>query len=158
MRLTIAPFNERRRTDGGSRGHLAVHARRGYSLLEVQVGFAMLGIGLAGLCPLVVMQLRQVRVLEQRLQGQVVHNSWTGGTSTTMLTAQTYYLVPWQNPMTQKLAGAAQVVAGSSTIPCDPGPLIPLSSAPLSSSVNVIELDATPGSQTVTAYVDVSAP
>ena len=76
------------------------------------MGFALLGIGLAGLCPLVVMQLRQVRVLEKRLQGQVVQNSWTGGTSTTMLTAQTYYLVPWQNPMAQKLAGSAQIVPG----------------------------------------------
>ncbi len=118
----------------------------------------MLGIGLAGLCPLVVMQLRQVRVLEKRLQGQVVQRSWTGSTSTTMLPSQTYYLVPWQNPMTQKLSGAAQVVLGSSTIPCDPGALIVPSSAPLSYSVNVVELDATPGDQTVTAYVDVSAP
>ncbi len=158
MRITIAPSHERRRTDGGSRGHRAVRRPRGYSLLEVQVGFALLGIGLAGLCPLVVMQLRQVRVLEKRLQGQVVHNSWTGGTSTTMLPSQTYYLVPWQNPMAQKLAGAAQVVAGSSAIPCDPGPLIPLASAPPSCAVNVVELDATPGSQTVTVYVDVSAP
>ena len=31
-------------------------------MIEVQVAFAMLGIGLAGLCPLVVTQLRQVRV------------------------------------------------------------------------------------------------
>ena len=34
--------------------------RRGSSLLEVQIAFAMLGIGLAGLCPFVVMQLRQL--------------------------------------------------------------------------------------------------
>ena len=43
--------------------------RYGYTLLEVQVAFAVLGIGLAGLCPFVVMQLRQVRQLELRLEG-----------------------------------------------------------------------------------------
>lgn len=154
MRLTIAPSASRRPTLDVMR----VRRRSGYTLLEVQVGFALLGIGLAGLCPLVVMQLRQVRAMEKRLQGQVVQNSWTGGTSVTMLTSQTYYLVPWQNPLTQKLAGSAQVVAGSSAIPCDPGPLTVPSSAPQSYSVNLVELDATPGSQTVTAYVDVSAP
>ncbi len=73
MRHTIAPLSTSgERTDGGSRGRRAGRPRRGYSLLEVQVAFALLGIGLAGLCQLVVMQLRQVRVLEKRLQGQVV--------------------------------------------------------------------------------------
>ncbi len=38
-------------------------ARPGFTLLEVQVAFVLLGIGLAGLCPLVVMQLRLSRVL-----------------------------------------------------------------------------------------------
>ena len=40
--------------------------RRGSSLLEVQMAFAILGIGLAGLCPLVVMQLKQLVNLESR--------------------------------------------------------------------------------------------
>ena len=57
------------------------HIRRGYSLLEVQVAFAILGIGLAGLCPLVVMQLRQVRQLELRLQGHVVQTNPVTGVS-----------------------------------------------------------------------------
>ena len=56
----------------------------GYSLLEVQVAFAILGIGLAGLCPLVVMQLRQVRLLELRLQGHVIETQ----TGQTMLASQ----------------------------------------------------------------------
>ena len=40
--------------------------RRGSSLLEVQIAFALLGIGLAGLCPFVVMQLKQLVNLESR--------------------------------------------------------------------------------------------
>jgi hypothetical protein len=75
-----------------------------------------------------------------------------------MLSAQTYYLVPWQNPWTRKVAGAAQIVIGSSSISCDPGPLTLPSHAPQSYPVNLVELDAPPTSQTVTAYLDVSAP
>jgi hypothetical protein len=154
MRRSNATPLERRRTVGRSpRGRPG----SGHTLLEVQFAFALLGIGLAGLCQLVVMQLRQVRVLEKRLQGQVVQYNWTGSTGQTMLAGQTYYLVPWQNPLTQKLAGSAQI--GTSTaIPCDPGALTLPSLAPQSYSVNVVELDAAAGSQTVTAYVDVSAP
>ena len=40
--------------------------RRGSWLLEVQIAFALLGIGLAGLCPFVVMQLKQLLNLESR--------------------------------------------------------------------------------------------
>ena len=41
--------------------------RRGSWMLEVQIAFVVLGIGLAGLCPFVVMQLRQLVNLESRL-------------------------------------------------------------------------------------------
>ena len=37
-------------------------------MLEVQIAFALLGIGLAGLCPFVVMQLRQLGKLESRFK------------------------------------------------------------------------------------------
>ena len=76
---------------------IKVGKRRGYTLLEVQVSFALLGIGLAGLCPLVVMQLRQVRQLELRLQGQVVETNPATGVQITMLPGNTYYIVPWTN-------------------------------------------------------------
>src|SRR5689334_7334906 len=39
--------------------------RRGFSLLEVQVAFVLLGIGLAGVCPLIVMQVK----LSKRVAG-----------------------------------------------------------------------------------------
>jgi type II secretory pathway pseudopilin PulG len=161
--------------DRRSRADRRFPPRRGFSLLEVQFAFAVLGIGLAGLCPLVVMQLRQVRVLEKRLQGQVVQYNATNGTSTTMLSANTYYIVPWQNPLAQKITGSAQIVL--STIPCDPGSLALPTPAPASFPVSIAELDVpatgqdmmvfkigvapvlrSTSSQNVTAYVDVSAP
>lgn len=110
------------------------------------------------MCQLAVMQLRQVRLLENRLQGQVVESNASTDTTTTMLPGNSYYLVPWQNPWTCKLAGAAQIVNGAATIPYDPGPLALPPTPPQAYPVNVVELDAPPTSQTATAYVDVSAP
>jgi type II secretory pathway pseudopilin PulG len=131
--------------------------RWGYSLLEVQVAFAILGIATAGLTPFVIMQLRQVRQLELRLQAQVTRNNTSNGTPQTMFTGQTYYIVPWTNPWSQKVAGSAQVVTSPAN-PCDPGPLTPHGSATTTYPVNILELDAQPGNQSVTAYVDVFAP
>jgi type II secretory pathway pseudopilin PulG len=131
--------------------------RRGTSLLEVQIAFALLGVGLAGLAPLVVMQLRQVRQLELRLQGQVMQTTTSTGTSQMMLPGQTYYIVPWQNAWAQKLAGSGQILTSAMSA-CDPGPLTVPPPAPIVYPVNVVELDAAPGSQNLTAYVDVSAP
>lgn len=137
-------------------------------LFEVQVAFMLLGIGLAGLCPLVVMQLRQVRQLEMRLRGQVIETSRITGVSQAMvimkdgsnLPPATYYLVPWQNPWAQKLTGSAQIVESVSVppIPCDPGPLSTNGNSP-SYTVTVLaapdapvpELKASPFS----VYVDV---
>ena len=133
------------------------HVRRGYSLLEVQVAFAILGIGLAGLCPLVVMQLRQVRQLELRLQGNVVQNNPVTGASQTMLQGNLYYIVPWTNPWAQKLSGSGQILT-SAYSSCDPGSLPLPTPAPQSFPVTIVELDAAPTSQSVTAYVNVSAP
>jgi type II secretory pathway pseudopilin PulG len=131
--------------------------RYGYTLLEVQVAFAILGIGLAGLCPLVVMQLRQVRQIELRLQGHVVETSPATGVSTTMLAGTTYYIVPWTNVWTQKATGSGQILT-SATSSCDPGYLPLPSPAPQAYPVTIVELDAAPYSQSVTAYVDVLAP
>jgi type II secretory pathway pseudopilin PulG len=123
---------------------------RGFTLAEVQVAFVLLGIGLAGLCPLVVMQLRQARQLELRLQGRVSSH----GVTMVMPTAPTYYIVPWQNPWTRKLAGGAQIV-DSTSIPCDPGPLSSGGNNP-SNAVSVLELDAPAYGQSVSLYVDVT--
>ncbi len=123
----------------------------------MQVAFAILGIGLAGLCPLVVMQLRQVRQLELRLQGEVVQTSFLTGQTQTMLQGNIYYIVPWTNPIAQKLAASGQILT-TTTNPCDPGSLPLPIPAPQSYPITIVDLDATPTSQSITAYVIVSAP
>ena len=65
-----------------------------------------------------------------------------------MLSGNTYYIVPWQNPWTQKLAGSGQILTSSVSL-CDPGPLPVSYPAPTSYPVTVVELDAPPYSQTV---------
>jgi hypothetical protein len=126
-------------------------------MLEVQVAFVVLGIGLAGLCPFVVMQLRQVRMLERRLQGQVVQRNFTTGAEQTMLEANVYYLVPWKNPWAQKLAGGGQILTSSSNAyDADPPPLP--DPAPTAFPVTIVGLDAAPTNRDITAHVLVSAP
>jgi hypothetical protein len=84
-------------------------------MLEVQISFVLLGIGLAGLCPFVVMQLRQLGLIEKRL----IANSYTyksvGMAPRTVPQNQNpiysiYYLVPWNNPWAQKLTTRAQLL------------------------------------------------
>ncbi len=163
---------------GGCEVLLRRRPRRGFMLFEVQVAFVLLGIGLAGLCPLVVMQLRQVREIEKRMQGNVIATSRITGQSQPMvfmtdtsppavLPTPYYYIVPWKNPWAQKLAGSAQILPSFpailgdtppsvSAIPCDPGPLPVPSSVNPAYAVNVLTLDAPPDSQTVSVYVDVT--
>jgi hypothetical protein len=48
--------------------------RAGFSLLEVQVAFVVLGVALAGFCPLVVMQLRMTRTLQAEFDPASTHD------------------------------------------------------------------------------------
>jgi hypothetical protein len=66
--------------------------RAGYSFLELQVAFVLLGIALAGLGPLVVMQSRQLKMLEARFDHQT-----------------TYYLAPSANAWARKLGADASI-------------------------------------------------
>ena len=110
--------------------------RRGSWLLEVQIAFALLGIGLAGLCPFVVMQLKQLLNLESRFmatsytfqrigavsytaQGWPPPSYYT--TSSFIASSQPapqppyyHYIVPWNNPWAQKLTTRAQLLTTSS--------------------------------------------
>jgi hypothetical protein len=143
--------------------------RPGYVLFDVQMAFVVLGIGLAGLCPLVVMQLRQVRMLEMRLRGQVIETSRVTGVSRAMvitsggvtLPTPTYYLVKWKNPWAQKLTGCAQILPSTtgdlSAIPCDPGSLNVGVGASVQNTVSIVGPLTFPDSQSVTAYVDISS-
>lgn len=148
-----SPDGLRRGESGSSRRRAG--RRRGQSLLEAQLAFAILGIGLAGLSRLVVMQIRQVRVMENRLQAKVVAYHASSGSSVTMLPGQTYYLVPWQSAWTQKLSGAAQIVAGSPTIPGDPVYHLSGSATP-AYAVNIQTLDAADNAASVTATVQLT--
>jgi hypothetical protein len=138
--------------------------RRGYVLFDVQMAFVVLGIGLAGLCPLVVMQLRQVRMLEMRLRGQVIETSRITGVSREMviksggvtLPTPTYYIVPWKNPWTQKLAGSAQILP-STTNQCDVY-IPPSNNVQKQNTVSIVGPLTFPDSQSVTAYVDITSP
>jgi Tfp pilus assembly protein PilV len=79
-------------------------------MLEVQIAFVLLGIGLAGLCPFVVMQLRQLRSLESRLMASTYVYHSVGMATRTVQSNQIYYLVPWNNPWAQKLTTRAQLL------------------------------------------------
>ena len=69
--------------------------RRGSSLLEVQIAFVVLGIGLAGLCPFVVMQLRQLVNLEKRLMATSYTYKSTGAVAyTAPFPPPSYYTTP----------------------------------------------------------------
>ncbi len=121
----------------------------------------VLGLGLAGLCPLVVMQIRQVRVIELRLQGQVT-NLRTGEPMVmvnprtwALSPAPTYCVVPWSNLWARKLAGSAPILTSSTNLG-DPGPMA--GSLPVPYPATVVELDAPPSSQSIVAYVNVAAP
>lgn len=73
--------------------------RRGFTLLEVEMAFIVLAIALAGLCPLLVMQSRQLSGLESQLAPQT-----------------TYYFAPSTDGWVQKLGASAALVTS------DPGP------------------------------------
>lgn len=98
--------------------------RRGAIMLEAQIALALLGIGLAGLCPFVVMQLRQLTKLESRLVAYTYTYNSVRMASRTARSNQSYYLVPWNNPWTRKLTARAQLLTTSSN-PGDPGVTTP---------------------------------
>jgi hypothetical protein len=125
--------------------------RRGSALLEVQIAFAVLGVGLAGLCPFVVMQYRQLRVLERRFDANVYKHKNIGRAVESNEVGQVYYLVPWKNPWARKLTARALVSESSDDLARDPGDPEPapasvhikLKSFETSSVDGATEIDAT---------------
>jgi hypothetical protein len=108
--------------------------RAGVSLLELQVAFVVFGIALAGLAPLTVMQLRQLHMLEERL------NDTT-----------TYYLTPATDPWARKLGAAAAI---NSTAPEAIEPPGAVSSA---NEVQILSLEKPFAGEEVTVHVSVTA-
>jgi hypothetical protein len=123
-------------------------------MLETQIAFALLGIGLAGLCPFVVMQLRQLRKLESRLKASTYLYTSIGMATRTVQSNQTYYLVPWNNPWARKLTTRAQVLTASSN-PGDPNVTTPPSTHVILDQPISFSHDVNGNVTAVTAVVEV---
>ena len=96
--------------------------RRGFSALEFQVALALLGVALVGMVPLVVMQMKQLKLMENRWDPD-----WTAEEAAadywidpyrSVDDGPVYYLVPPEvsgcpqaNPWARKLGAPAQIVA-----------------------------------------------
>jgi prepilin-type N-terminal cleavage/methylation domain-containing protein len=109
-------------------------SRAGFSLLELQVALIIFGIALTGLCPLVVMQSRQLQCLQNRLKPET-----------------TYYLVPSSHPWARKLGAGASLATQLSVSPP------PTNGPPPANSVSIQSLEKSLLSEAVTAHVFVQA-
>jgi hypothetical protein len=122
MKTTFSSIDHRPSTIG---------RRRGFSMLELEVSFAAFGVILAGLCPVVVAELRHAKKLESRFQPGV-----------------NYYVVPRPETWSQKLAGTASVTTT--------GPSSVAASGPR--SLTILSLEASPTVEDATAIVQVKLP
>ena len=104
--------------------------RRGFSMLEVQIAFTLLGVALAGICPLIVMQLKMSRKIQVGFNPQTAY----------FHPGDTFYLVPSSDPWERKLGIAASVkssepeASGSSGSGLPPAYIVTVVSAPVRSS------------------------
>ena len=121
--------------------------RPGYSMLELQVAFAAFGVILAGLCPMVVAQLKHVTKLETRLQGSRINQP---GQPYDVI--PTYYVKPRAEPWAQRMSGSASVSTDSS-----PGSS-PITPSKTPATVTVLSLQASPNVEDASALVQVFQP
>lgn len=77
--------------------------RPAYVMAEAILGFAILGVVLAGLFPFVLTQLRMTRKLESRFAGNVTFREQS------FMTGGAYYCIPWKNPRMRALFGGASI-------------------------------------------------
>jgi prepilin-type N-terminal cleavage/methylation domain-containing protein len=108
--------------------------RRGFSLIEVQVGLVIFGLMLSGLVPYMVMYTKQLRKIQQRYSPQTV-----------------YYLVPAGDFWSRKLNIAATVTT------VDPGSSEIGAPAPMPNQVQILSLSKGIVNQQITAHVSVEA-
>jgi hypothetical protein len=100
------PVSSAGRAPGPSRRE---RRRGGFSILEAQVAFVLLGIGLAGVCPLIVMQVRlSTKVATGFDQNGQFH---PGGRS---------FLVPQDGRWSRKLGAAARLNTANIATPPPP--------------------------------------
>ena len=107
--------------------------RRAATLLELQVALVVFGIALMGLCPLVIMQSKQLRKMQTWMQPQT-----------------TYYLVPSNNIWARKLGAVATM---QTTLPTGQSP----PSSTIVNVVSIVSLDRSLTSEQVMAHVTVKA-
>src|SRR5439155_4593343 len=111
-----------------------VIARLGFSLTELQVALVVFGMALTGLCPLVVLQAKQLKKFQGRLNPQT-----------------TYYLVPSADSWARKLGAGAQLL----TQP--PGTRLPMPAPIPAKDVTNRSLEKSLVSGNVTGQVSVQA-
>jgi prepilin-type N-terminal cleavage/methylation domain-containing protein len=81
--------------------------QRGFTMLEVQVSLVLLGIALAAVCPLIVMQQRVMKKLDASVAAYATYNLSSGtwvreGTSAQVV----YFVVPFTDPMASNFVQA----------------------------------------------------
>jgi hypothetical protein len=117
--------------------------RAGFTFLEVQVAFILLGIGLAGLGPLVVMQIRLSKKIENGFNPQTAY--FRSGT--------TSYLVPAADPWERKLGVSATILT---TTPGAWGTTTTTPPAPSYDVTIVGPVEKALGSESVTVHVSLT--
>ena len=80
--------------------------RRGFSILEVQVAFILLGIGVAGVCPLVIIQVK----LARRVAAGFEQNGWLRPVDANEPARRTYLVAPAER-WSRKLGATASLSA-----------------------------------------------
>ena len=110
-------------------------------MVELEVAFAAFGVILAGLCPMIVAQLRHVEKLESRFSAYV----------SPAKPGLTYYVIPRPDPWARKLSGTATIT------PEAPGPGGAAPAGPTANAVSVLSMAATPTGEAATAVVRVRA-
>jgi hypothetical protein len=112
--------------------------RAGFSMLEVQVAFVLLGIALTGVGPLIVMQLKLSKKIERGFNPQTAY----------FRPGSTFYLIPRADAWERKLGVAATFSASNSSSASNShGP------APAYAVTIVAPIEKALGSEAVTVHV-----
>ena len=104
MIRNIEPSRPSTRRAAGPSASAFGSRRGGYTMIEVMLAFAVLGIALAGLFPFVLAHLKLTRKLEVRFQGQVSYDLDASGQNSIQVLpnsqypAQTYYVGALEEP------------------------------------------------------------
>lgn len=138
--MTCQRWSNGRRSVGGLRQ--VPPPRSGFTVLEVQVALLILGIALAGLCPLVAMQQRLVKKLDTRVPAYATYNLSSGGVWVAEGTSPLviYYVVPFTEPTALSLAQGLRQNASDNYVAFAPTQTVNPSGVP-TNGINLLSLD-----------------